>query len=68
MFKVKFECRIVAEDQDINYWRRRVITGGSIYSFQIALLSALEEIHNEIGTCIKAKELEEMEKNSDLPF
>ena len=67
MFKVEFECRVVAQDQDTGYWRRRVITGRSIYAFQIALLSALEEIHHEAGNYAKAKEFEEME-SGELPF
>jgi hypothetical protein len=68
MFKVKLECGIVAEDQDTGYWRRKLVTGRSIYSFQIALLSALEEIHHEASSYAKMKEIEEMENDSDLPF
>jgi hypothetical protein len=67
MFKIDFECRIVAQDQDTGYWSRRVVTGKDIYSFLIVLASAVSQIMADAGNYHKAKEIEEMEKG-DLPF
>lgn len=67
MLKLDFECRIVAQDQDTGYWKRRVITGRDIYSFTLALATALHAITTEAGDYHKAKEMEEME-NGELPF
>lgn len=68
MLKIKFECRVVAQDQDTGYWYRIVTTGNDIYSFLIALCSALHEITIEAGNYNKAKEIEQMEADSELPF
>lgn len=67
MLKMRLECRIVAEDQNTGYWRRRIVTGRDIYSFLVALCLAMHEITIEAGNYHQAKEIEEIEKG-DLPF
>ena len=67
MFKLELECRIVAQDEEADYFHRRVVTGKDIYSFLIVLASALSNVMAEARNHQRAKEIQEMEKG-DLPF
>jgi hypothetical protein len=68
MLKLHFECRIVAQDQDSGFWRRRVITGSDIYNFTVALATGLYEIMTDHGQYSRATEQDKMEEQSELPF
>jgi hypothetical protein len=68
MLKVNFECRIVAQDEDIGFWRRRVITGRDIYNFTVAFATAMFEVTADHAQYGKTHEHDEMEKNGELPF
>lgn len=68
MITTSFECRIIVQDQDSGYHRRRVIEGHDLYQFTMEFANAMFQMTGEAMAHAKAIEVDKMEEQGELPF